>query len=930
MGRQVATSSMNEIRKRAAKFVSNWKDEPGEERQQAQSFVRDLLNVYGITETKAAAYERRAKRSSTGHGGYIDALVPGLCLVEMKSAGKSLEEAERQALDYIDDLTDAEAPRWVITSDFHRFRVLDLHDRTEDAVEEFALLDMRVKADKLAFLAGYQVRSFGSAEQETASIQAARIMASLYETLEKSGYPDHEASVFLVRVLFALYADDSGLWDRDLFTDFIKDRTKEDGSDLGPQISMFFQVLNQRTHHSNLDEYLQRLPYANGGVFGESISIPSFDSEMRSKLLRACNFNWSTISPAIFGSLFQAVKDKTARRKLGEHYTTETNILKSLGPLFLDELRGRFAHEQHSIQGLKKLRAHLGTIRVLDPAAGCSNFLVVSYRELRALDLAILVRLREIGDTSELPQMFFTREDLVVRLEHFAGIEIEEWPARIGSTALHLVDHQANQAMELELGMAPEALPLDTITTVHVGNALHMDWSDVLAPTLNTIVVGNPPFLGHGTRSDEQSADLRLVWGRKDIGRLDYVTAWYKKAIDYFASHPGGRFAFVSTNSIAQGEPVPTLFGLLFNSGWRIRFAHRTFAWTSEAPSAASVHCVIIGFDRGGRNMPAPMLYFYDNLRAAPRGEAVRNINAYLIDGPNSLVNTRSKPLSPELGKVSFGSRPNDGGGFVVESADYEEVVGDDIAAKYLRRYVGARELLRNEMRWVLWLRDVEPSDISKSAILRDRIARVREHRLSSDRQATRDWSDRANLFDFDSQPSTAYLAIPSVGSEARRYMAAERLDPQVIASNLVYTTPDKDGFAFAIFASSMFITWQKTVGGRLKSDPRFTNTLVWNTLPLPKVSAVVRAAVIVAGEKVLDARALHPTRSLADHYNPLAMDPTLIAAHNALDRIVDKAFGGRGTLKGEPDRQRVLFQRYEELTTPGQALPSERSLGSV
>jgi hypothetical protein len=453
-GSTVATRSLNEIRKRAAKFVSDWKDERGEERQQAQSFVRDLLAVYGITETKAAAYEHRAKRSTTGSGGYIDALVPGLALVEMKSAGKDLVAAEQQALDYIDDLTDAEAPRWVITSDFHRFRVLDLHNRTDGALEEFALTDLTSKADKLAFLAGYQVRSFGSAEQETASIKAARIMASLYETLEKSGYADHEASVFLVRVLFALYADDSGLWDRDLFEEFIADRTRDDGSDLGPQIAMFFQVLNQRKRAPNLDEYLQRLPYANGGVFGESISIPSFDSEMRRKILDACGFNWSAISPAIFGSLFQAVKDKTARRKLGEHYTTETNILKTLGPLFLDEVKDRFAHEQHSVQGLKKLRAHLGTLRILDPAAGCSNFLVVSYRELRTLDLAILVRLRELGDTSELPQMFFTRDDLVVRLEHFAGIELEEWPARIGSTALHLVDHQANQAMEIELGMA--------------------------------------------------------------------------------------------------------------------------------------------------------------------------------------------------------------------------------------------------------------------------------------------------------------------------------------------------------------------------------------------------------------------------------------------------------------------------------------------
>lgn len=915
----MATRSLNEIRKQASKFVSEWKNEVGEERQQAQSFVRDLLAVYGITETKAASYEKRAKRSTTGGGGYIDALVPGLALVEMKSSGKNLEDAERQALDYIDDLTDAEAPRWVITSDFHRFRVLDLHDRTEGAVEEFTLLDLPAKADKLAFLAGYQVRSFGSAEQETASIKAARIMASLYETLEKSGYPDHEASVFLVRVLFCMYADDAGLWDRDLFLEFIEDRTRQDGSDLGPQITMFFQVLNQRTKPGHLDEALQKLPYANGGVFAETISIPAFDSEMRNQLLGACSFNWSHISPAIFGSLFQAVKDKTARRLLGEHYTTETNILKTLGPLFLDDLKDRFAHEQHSVQGLRKLRRSLGDIRVLDPASGSGNFILLSYRELRALDLAILVRLRQLGDTSELPQMFFTRDDLVVRPEHFFGIELEEWPARIAATALHLVDHQANQAMSLELGMAPEPLPLGTIETVHVGNALTTDWATVLTPSPNVVVVGNPPFMGHDTRTSQQSAELKAVWGRENIGRLDYVTAWYKKASDYFTDVEGGRFAFVSTNSIVQGEPVPSLFGPLFAAGWRIRFAHRTFAWSSEAPGAAAVHCVIVGFDRPRRGAPAPTLYLYQDFRGDAKSMKVSTINGYLIDGPNVLVETRGAPLSPMLAKVSYGSRPNDGGAFIISPDEYESFAADPVAAKYLRMFVGARELLHGGARHVLWLKDLGPADLGKSHLVRDRVQRVKQHRLSSDRKATRDWADKPTRFDFDSQPETAYLAIPGHSSGDRRYLPVQRFNPNVISSNAVFTTADPDGLAFAIISSSMFMTWLKTVGGRIKSDIRFSNTLVWNTLPLPAAAANVRATLVTAGQAVLDARAAHPERSLAEAYNPLLMDPTLIAAHKALDRVVDKAFGARRALDSEADRQRVLFQRYEDLTTAGQ-----------
>lgn len=367
-----AALSLNEIRHRCAQMVVDWRDEPGEERQQAQSFVRDLLAAFGITSTKAARYERRAQRASTGGKGFIDALIPGLALIEMKSRGKDLEKAEDQALDYLDDLPDVEQPRWVITSDFARIRVLDLEgEPREDGViapVTFALEDLPVNADSLAFLAGYQVRAFGDKEQERASVKAAQMMAELYQGLEGSGYDDHEASVFLVRTLFCLYADDSGMWERDLFFEFLDSRTREDGTDLGPQLALLYQALNKpvERRQTNLDELLARFPYVNGGVFAEPLSIPAFDADMRALLLEACDFNWSGISPAIFGSLFQAVKSAEARRSLGEHYTTETNILKTINPLFMDELRERFAHEAHSKAGLKRLRADLGRLRVME------------------------------------------------------------------------------------------------------------------------------------------------------------------------------------------------------------------------------------------------------------------------------------------------------------------------------------------------------------------------------------------------------------------------------------------------------------------------------------------------------------------------------------------------------------------------------------
>ncbi len=914
--------SLNEIRRRCASFAAEWRDEPGDERQQAQMFVRDLLAAFGITKSKAALYEKRAERTSTGRRGYIDALVPGKCAIEMKSKGADLERAERQALDYLDSLTEAEMPQWVITSDFASLRILDLGAESGADTAEFTLDELPARAEALAFLAGYQVRTFGDKEQERASIKAARLMAQLYEQLDDTGYGDHEASIFLVRLLFCLYADDAGLWERDLFYEFLDSRTGEDGADLGPQLALLFQVMNRpadKRHHT-VDELIARFPYVNGGIFAEPSTIPSFDSSMRDLLLDACAFDWSAISPAIFGSLFQAVKSAEARRELGEHYTTETNILKTIAPLFLDELREAYRAAVHDTGRLKKLRAHLADLRFLDPACGCGNFLVVAYRELRKLDLDILQRLQELGDTSQIPMLYFTKADLPVTLDHFTGIEIEEWPARIAETALHLANHQANQAMELALGKAPEALPLGTVNTIHVTNALRADWRQIVEPTANLYVMGNPPFLGDNTRGADQLADLHHVWGGdKTLSRMDYVTGWYAKALDLFdhRSHRG-EWAFVSTNSIAQGDQAPRLFGPIFAGGWRIKFAHQTFAWSSEAPGAAAVHCVVIGFT--SRKRARQRLFTYTDPKSTPLEVPVQTgINAYLLDAVNVLVEKRSTVLSPELVKTEYGSKPSDGGHLIIEPDEYDQVMADPVAAKYVHRYVGARELLHNEDRWCLWLDGMDPADTSRSTLLKHRIEAVRDFRLASTAASTRDYP-YPHLFRQLAKQPTDYVCVPRHASEGRRYFPVAQFPPNVIASDATFTISDPDGFQFAIMSSSMFITWQKAIGGRIKSDLRFASTLTWYTLPLPKVAAEDRAAIINAGQGVLAARALHPERSLADHYNPLAMDPALVKAHDILDRVVDRAFGAKQPIKTNAQRQEILFKRYVELTDVGQA----------
>ena len=898
--------------------------------------MRELMQCFGITKRKAISYERRSNRASTGRQGYIDALIPGKALIEMKSAGKNLDEAEEQALDYIHDLADVETPRLLIISDFRRVRIVDLDsekasDGSGDAGRtEFRLAQLPDHVDDLKFLAGYGMVQVGSREQEEASIRAARVMADLYEALDGSGYSDHEASIFLIRTLFCLYGDDAGLWERDLFAEFLVTRTREDGSDLGAQLALLYQTMNTpvERRQSTLDELIARFPYVNGGFFEERLDIPSFSSAMRDELMRACAFDWSGISPAVFGSLFQAVKSPEARRELGEHYTSETNILKTLGPLFLDELRQKFADHAHNAKELTDLRKELGELRIMDPACGCGNFLVVAYRELRRLDTEILVRIRELElarkDNDEFQAtMFFDdrgeHAEIMVQLDHFVGIEIEEWPARIAQTALHLAHHQANREMERLLGQAPSILPLSTSAHITIGNALRTDWTRVCPPSPSVRIVGNPPFIGQSMRSEEQTDDLRFVWGNAYDGYLDYVTGWFIKASQYFQSVPrGGRFAFVSTNSIAQGAPVPALFRPLLEDGWRIRFAHQTFAWTSEAPGAAAVHCVITGFDRGAPHEKArPVLFTYLSPKALPEAVPVDHINPYLVEGPDIFVDKRTTPLASILPTVRFGSKPADGGHLIVEAKDYPQFAADPIAAKYLRPFRMGREVVRGLDRWCLWMdtEDFDPRDIERSPLLKERVQACSAFRSHSTKQITKDGAKTAHLFQENHQPPGPYVGIPSVVSETRRFYTVAHFSEEVIAGNQLYTALDPDGFLFGIISSSMFITWQRTVGGRMKSDLRFSNKIVWNTLPLPEVSDKQRAAIIAAGQGVMDARTEQPGVSLADMYNPLAMAPSLLKAHRALDRAVDQAFGARKALETNEERLAILFKRYQEMT---------------
>lgn len=908
--------SLNEIRSRAAQFVVTWREIPGDERQEGQNFVRDLLHIFGVSETRAALYEKRAKRSSTGKQGYIDALVPGTLIIEMKSEGHDLGLAAFQALDYMDDLTDIEQPRFVLTSDFKTFRLLDLHGQSGEDTTIFTLEELPRKIESLAFLAGYQVREFGSKEQEAASIKAAKIMADLYGALEGSGYDDHEASIFLVRILFCLYADDAAVWQKDLFTEFLETRTNRDGSDLGPQLSFLFQVLNQPESNrlSTLDELFARFPYVNGRVFEETLSIPSFTREMREKLVSACAFNWAEISPAIFGSLFQAVKSPEARRKLGEHYTTEKNILKVVGPLFLNELQERFERDRNNVRALEKLRQDMSKMRFLDPACGCGNFLVVTYRELRALELEILKRLQELG---QMKTLFFERDDLAVGLHSMVGLEVEEWPARIAQTALRLADHQANMQMELVLGKAPETLPLDNVVVIHTGNALRMDWQALIPKTSQAVIMGNPPFIGMAWLSKAQQDDNRHVFaeaepsGKLRTGRLDYVANWFARAAQFIQARPTTRAAFVSTNSITQGEQARTMVPFLSSKDCAVEFGHQTFKWTSEVPGAAAVHCVIVGLAHRSRVRTPRRLFTYPSISADPVEMTVDRLNFYLVDGPDFVPVKLRRSLVASMPDSYKGSQPTDGGHLLLTPEEAEVLSSVPEVAPYVRRFVQARDMLQGApLRMTLWLKQAPPQ-VLRHPLVRERLERVRDNRLKSPTASVRDAAATPALFTQDRQPSTPYFALPEVSSEHREWIPGRMFTPDVIAGNKLIIFPEAELWHAAFLQSSMFMAWVKTFAGRLKSDVSISPGLAYFPIPWPIPTDDEKTALTGTIEQVFTVRDQYPEATLADLYDPVAMPSELLMAHQYLDRVVDRTFGASNALRSEQERLAVLFERY-------------------
>ena len=912
--------SWNEIRQRAVAFSREWR-EASRERADAQTFWNEFFHVFGKSRRAVASFEEPV-RNLGGNTDFIDLFWKGRLIGESKSRGKSLDVAHSQANDYVQSLLrdgrDDEVPRYILVTDFARLAVHDLEptdasdlfDADANATAEFALEDLHKHVRRFAFIAGYEPQRLDP--EDPANLRAVALLANLHDRLEDGGYRGHDLQRFMVRVLFCLFAEDTGIFEPLQFETFVTNRTAPDGSDLGPQLAALFDTLDadRPSRQRNLPDDLAAFPYVNGRLFAERLRMATFDAPMREALLACCRFKWDTISPVIFGSLFQSIMDDRGRRQIGAHYTGERDILKLCRSLFLDRLTARL-NRCASPRDYDAFLRDLGALRLLDPACGCGNFLVLAYRELRRLEMDAIAR--RFGDD---PDSGDLRAAARLNVGQFYGIEIEEWPALIAEVGMWLMDHQMNNELFARFGSADATVPLRAAATIKHANALRVDWADVLPPGQCSYVMGNPPFVGKHLMMDGQKQDMATVYGDgSGIGVLDYVAAWYRKAADYAGDFPI-ETAFVSTNSITQGEQVYPLWHPLFGRGFSIDFAHRTFRWESEARGKAHVHVVIIGFSRGSEGEKS-ITDYEDANGDKPQRTTASNISPYLTEGSSFAIKSRSRPLC-DVPPTQYGSKPVDGGSLILEDADKAAFLAEfPCAEPFVRPLLCADEFLDGRDRWCLWLESASPTEVRNCGGIVQRLKEVRAFRLASKKKPTQVAAVTPGLFAEVRQPRTQFLVIPLHSSERRSVIPFGYFSPEYIVHNSCSAIPDATHYHFGVLHSAMHMAWVREVCGRLKSDYRYSAKLVYNNFPWPAApDAGRRSKVESAAGAVLSARSGHAGSTLADLYDPLAMPADLARAHAALDRAVDLCYRPQ-PFPDERRRFEHLFALHERLVDP-------------
>jgi hypothetical protein len=909
--------SWNDIRIKAAAFADEWKD-ARYERGETQSFYNEFFEIFGVRRRQVATFEEPVKKLGNKQG-FIDLFWKGTLLVEQKSAGRNLEAAKAQAMDYFPGLKPFELPRYILLCDFQNF---ELHDLETGDTVTFTLAELPAHVEAFGFILGIEKRIFR--DQDPVNIAASEIMGRLHDSLKAAGYTGHDLERFLVRLLFCLFADDTGIFEpRDIFTTLITERTHEDGSDLGLWLSQLFDVLNEPEDKrlKNLDEDLRAFPYVNGDLFAERLRIPAFDAAMRQRLIEACAFNWDAISPAIFGALFQSVMERQERRAQGAHYTTERNILKVIRPLFLDDLRAEFgricALQRGKKAALEAFQDRLAALRFFDPACGCGNFLVIAYRELRELELDVL---RELNPNKQ--QVTDIAAVVKVNVHQFYGIEIGEFPARIAEVAMWMTDHIANNRVSLEFGQVFARIPLRHSPHIHHADALETDWASVLRPEECSFVLGNPPFIGSKLQSPAQRAQVQRVASLGGSGgTLDYVSAWFLKAGQYVNNLPI-RIGFVTTNSITQGEQVAQLWPLLFDRyGLEIAFAHRTFAWGSDARGVAHVHVVIIGLVPRSEEPTTKRLFSYPNINGDPIESPCSKISPYLIEAgrlsdPHLVVREVSRPINGAP-TIQSGSQPIEDGNYIFTTEEKDAFLAQEPRAEpFLRPYIGAVELINGSVRWILALQDAPPNDLRQMPQVLQRMENVRLFRSKSERKSTLAIANSPTQYNVTVLPQRPFLAIPEVSSEQRDYVPIAYLQPPTIPSNKLRILLDADLWQFGVLTSRMNTAWLRAIGGRMKSDFSYSIDVVYNNFPWPNATDAQREQVSQQAQAILDARAAFPTATLADLYDRLTMPPALRQAHTKLDTTIERLYRPQSFTD---DAQRVehLLGLYETLSAP-------------
>ena len=899
----------SEIIAKAAQFSVDWKDAKDEDAE-AKSFWDALFLVFGTPRKNVASFEVPIKRAGSTTG-FIDVLWKGKLLVEHKSKGKSLVDARKQAQEYVLELKPADRPQWLVVCDFDRFEVIE---QATGAEHHFQLPDLSRNIDALGFIAGFQPRK--PSASAPVNIKAVELLGEVYDTLKAGGYPQHELPPLLVRLLFSLFAEDTAIFEPEQFRTLILDHSKEDGSDLGSLLDTFFEVLNTdpTNRQARLPEHLAKFPYVNGALFSHRLPNAAMDKAMRDALLAATEFDWTQISPAIFGSLFQSVMEGAERRALGAHYTSEDDILKLIKPLFLDdldaELEGIVRDANRRDAKLDLFHDKIAKLKFLDPACGCGNFLIIAYRELRRLETKLLVERYKATASS------FLDIDLFVRLNVDAmyGIELEEFPAEIARVGMWLMDHICNTDLAAAFGKSFTRLPLKKTATIVCANALTTDWAGVLPADDCSYVIGNPPFIGAKFMTAQQRIELENVAGDlQSSGVLDYVCAWYFKAA-HFIGKGATRCAFVSTNSITQGEQVGVLWPALFRMGLKIHFAHRTFAWKSEARGMAHVHVVVVGFGYGdiGRKR-----IFDHSTAGTVRELPASNISPYLIDATDTVVTSRTQALC-DVPAIGIGNKPIDGG-FYIFTEDEKTVflAKEPNAAALMKRYVGAEEFLNGNDRWILFLSNSTPSDIKALPLVLERVEKVRNFRAGRKSAPTIALAATPTKYHVEYVPSGPYLAIPKVSSERRVYVPIGFMDASTLVSDLMFITRSATEYEFGILSSLMHNAWMRTVAGRLKSDYRYSAGIVYNNFVWPEnATDAQKVKVREAAQHVLDVRAKYPTETLSNLYDPNLTPADLVKAHEALDRAVDACYR-KQPFVSEMDRVQFLFRLYEAKVAP-------------